>query len=108
MEIFNGLYPLSGWFVFPSNYLLRYFIENICCVFVRSIDYSINECYSSHVTVFAEVVNVALDLSTKELMLKPNSPVMPVEHGNLFVNSYYASYQVILCKYYPMYDVFML
>ena len=37
----------------------------------RSIDYTINGFYKSHVTVFSEVVPVALELSTLDLILEP-------------------------------------
>lgn len=39
--------------------------------FQRSLDYTINGFYKNHVTVFSEVVPVALQLSTMELIVEP-------------------------------------
>ena len=38
----------------------------------RSIDYTINGFYKNHITVFAEVVPVALELSKDELTVEPH------------------------------------
>ncbi|XP_035825915.1 cilia- and flagella-associated protein 47 [Aplysia californica] len=48
--------------------------------FQRSVMYTINGFYKHHVTVLAEVVPVAVELSTTRLVLKP-APGMPVEAG---------------------------
>jgi hypothetical protein len=49
------------------------------CVY-RSVSYTVNGFYKHHVTVVAEVVAVALELSTEELVLYP-SYGMPAEAG---------------------------
>ncbi len=46
----------------------------------RSVDYTINGFYKNHVTVFAEVVPVALDMSIDELLLEPTFG-LPAEAG---------------------------
>ena len=48
--------------------------------FQRSLDYTINNCYKSHVTTFAEVVSVALQLDKEELILQPQFG-MPTDAG---------------------------
>ncbi|XP_070190234.1 cilia and flagella-associated protein 47-like isoform X3 [Littorina saxatilis] len=46
----------------------------------RSVTYTINKFYKNHVTVTAEVVNVGLEMSTDNLILKP-TPGLPAEAG---------------------------
>ncbi|KAK3775916.1 hypothetical protein RRG08_017206 [Elysia crispata] len=48
--------------------------------FQRSVVYTVNGFYKHHVTVLAEVVPVAVELSTERLVLKPSSG-MPAEAG---------------------------
>ncbi|KAI0223616.1 Cilia- and flagella-associated protein 47 [Lamellibrachia satsuma] len=48
--------------------------------FQRSLHYTINGCYGSHITVFATVAPVALELSTSHLYLEP-FPGLPAEAG---------------------------
>ena len=39
--------------------------------YYRSLDYTVNGYYKNHVTVFAEVVPVSLELSTDHLIVEP-------------------------------------
>lgn len=50
----------------------------------RSVSYTVNGFYKHHVTVVAEVVAVALELSTEELVLHP-SYGMPAEAGKFSI-----------------------
>lgn len=50
----------------------------------RSVSYTVNGFYKHHVTVVAEVVAVALELSTEELVLYP-SYGMPAEAGKFSI-----------------------
>lgn len=72
MEIFlyarNGRLRISGIYNF----------EPFC--FDRSINYTLNKHHKSHILVYANVVNVALELSETELELTPTHGT-PVEAG---------------------------
>lgn len=50
--------------------------------FQRSIDYTINGFYKNHLTVFAEVVPVALEMSTDDLQVEPQVG-LPADAGNI-------------------------
>ena len=65
----------------------------------RSLDYTINGYYKNHVTVFAEVVPVSLELSTDHLIVEPQVglpadagqnclPFLPVNHVNKYLIIY--------------------
>ncbi|XP_070567350.1 cilia- and flagella-associated protein 47-like [Ptychodera flava] len=73
--------PLSQ--VIPPNskaQLPLIFESNTKGRFQRNVTYTVNACHQDHVIVFAEVVPVALQLSSNLLTLKP-TPGMPAEAG---------------------------
>lgn len=68
--------------------------------FQRSLDFTINGFYKNHITVYAEVVPVALDLSTEDLVLEP-SLGLPADagaflHANSNINKKIFPWKLIL------------
>ena len=59
----------------------------------RSIDYTINGFYKNHITVFSEVVPVALELSTLDLNVEPHIG-LPADAGRFKI--YWVEYLRIL------------
>ena len=62
----------------------------------RSVSYTVNNYHKHHVTVLAEVVPVALELSMEELVLKP-SYGLPSDAGRL-LRPTYGSEIIRYCK----------
>ena len=54
--------------------------SSIILMFCRSVNYSINGYHRQHVVVLAEVVSVALELSSDEVVLRP-SPGLLADSG---------------------------
>ena len=63
--------------------------------FQRSLDYTINGFYKNHVTVFADVMPVTLELSTEELVLEP-SLGLPADAGTDFYFYFISRYDLYL------------
>ena len=59
-------------------------------MFNRSVTYTVNNYHKHHVTVLAEVVPVALELSTEELVLKPSFG-LPAEAGEHLILSKFSN-----------------
>ena len=55
----------------------------------RNVKYTINGHHRDHITVYADVVPVALELSTEVLELTP-TPGMPAEAGRLIITVFIA------------------
>lgn len=80
-------------------------VYSIFCQFCRSINYSINGYHRQHIVVMAEVVSVALELSSGEVELKPSAGLL-ADSGNCYLqlckekgskNAYFIQQMCIRC-----------
>ena len=62
----------------------NFFSIQYFCQFCRSINYSINGYHRQHIVVMAEVVSVALELSSDEVELKPSAGLL-ADSGNCYL-----------------------